>query len=148
MGMDHMSNVVKKVAGFMKQLQEIRFRAIGSLYKARDLQSDVLFLPTEYKGFVIGPTVMRYFSMASPRIAYSPKSCGPFLSDRDLMHAATAAELADFGELKRGFHSAPQTSPKYEGVAVEDLPRLEKVFDRLHAYLTDLPKNFPRGSSG
>ncbi|RPA74567.1 hypothetical protein BJ508DRAFT_215312 [Ascobolus immersus RN42] len=110
MDMDARIGVVKDIAALIKQLEGIKFPAIGSLYKQCDLYGSekerAIPVPEIDNDFLIGPCVSSHFF--GPRIVYAPRDPGPYLTDRHYMHAVTAAELAGVREWVKGWKGTYQ----------------------------------------
>ncbi|RPA74547.1 hypothetical protein BJ508DRAFT_366176 [Ascobolus immersus RN42] len=135
-----LERVVERVAGFVKQLQDIRFPAVGSLYREEDLPTEQLDAThsTIYEGFRIGPIVSTSFCWnllpyVSSDVGPHARDVGPFKTDLAFMEAVVGAQCAELREVKQRHTADSDASSIFEGTDIDNIPAAEVLCERLQS---------------
>ena len=99
MDLETKSRETKVIAGFVRQLRDIRrpFAAIGNLYLREDIDTSdaaVRVVPTEDEKYVLGPIVTPYMFSGGRKLRVS-RNLGPYSNDAEYIAALAATELED-----------------------------------------------------
>ena len=141
------ARVTRSVAGYVRQLQDLRrrFTAIGNLYfreESDTFNPAVRVSQTEDEKYVLGPLVTPYM-FAGGRKLRVPRDLGPYSNDMDYIAALAASEMED---MKLLLLPDARSHTDFDEDLAEDAEEIIQVLDELQPIFATLfpsqPRNF------